>query len=59
MAALESVGTSAVWAEAIGLVNNEAGLDASIQGERPRAPPDPDNPAADARCVQLPNRTPD
>ena len=54
MAALESVRNERGMGRSDRpLVNNEAGLDASIQGERPRTPPDPDNPAADARCVQF------
>ena len=54
MAALESVRNERGMGRSDKpLVNNEAGLDASIQGERPRTPPDPDNPAADARCVQF------
>ena len=54
MAALESVRNERGMGRSDKpLVNNEAGLDASIQGERPCTPPDPDNPAADARCVQF------
>ena len=54
MAALESVRNERGMGRSDKpLVNNEAGLDASIQGERPCTPPDPDNPAADARCVKF------
>ena len=43
MAALESVRNERGMGRSDKpLVNNEAGLDASIQGERPRTPPDPD-----------------